>query len=866
MVCNAVLSALARFSLRLVLILVVGLIMCPAARAGAVPPGVSIYVSPFGNDANPGTQIAPLRTLTHAQQVVRSLNRNMTANVSVYLEDGTYRLTQPLQFGPLDSGSNGYDVIWTGAPGSTAIISGAKRISGWKLSDASKDIWAATIPSSLRTRQIYVNGMRASLTLGRAPVKLKTVRNGYVASSAIMSHWRNPKQIEFAYNGQLGQMTEPICPVDTIHGDQITMAEPCWANSTRRWHGGELVVYGGLGAPTYIENADELLNQPGQFYLDGLTHVLYYIPRPGEDMATADVEAPVLQTVVEGAGTAATPVHNLTFSNLQFSYATWMQPSTPTGFSEVQSGFTVTGPHGYATEGLCHLVRHGTCPFGAWTKEPGNVQFTYDRNISFLNDRFVHLGATGLNLDNGSQHSSVMGSVFTDISGNGLEIGDVNEPEARGSTLTTNVTVADNHFYGIGVEYHGAAAILAGYVSHTAISHNQIDHVPYTGISIGWGGWPDKLGRSPVPNNTRDDVISDNLIYDYMLTLDDGGGVYTQGITGTSMGNGEKVTGNVIHDQLGWSFALHSDNGASFITYAKNVLYNDTYDWGTSHLDFSGGHGGLDPLLLEHNFWQQGTLSSPSYQATTSANKIITGPEQAPSSVLQNAGIEPAFQSILAWQAPGESVPNPPQRVTVLYAFRGSVYVAWRPSYGAVNDPVTSYTVIACRVRSAGQSACTQPAVPTLTITAATYDQLGYAVVHGLADGKGYDFMVSAQSSGGSSTPSIPSTIVQPATQSPRRPSRPKDVVAQAGHDCISLHWYPSDNVRTRPIAYVVTSSAGQVYTFTGLEQLVLADQGGRTLHVIGGLMSGHRYRFSVAAVTPTGAGPAVMSHWVKAG
>ena len=71
-------------------------------------------------------------------------------------------------------------------------------------------------------------------------------------------------------------------------------------------------------------------------------------------------------------------------------------------------------------------------------------------------------------------------------------------------------------------------AILAGYVAGTTIAHNQIDHVPYTAISIGWGGWLDKVHKPPVANFSHDDVVANNLIYDYMQQLTDGGGIYSR--------------------------------------------------------------------------------------------------------------------------------------------------------------------------------------------------------------------------------------------------------------------------------------------------------------------------------------------------
>ena len=47
--------------------------------------------------------------------------------------------------------------------------------------------------------------------------------------------------------------------------------------------------------------------------------------------AALDVELPRLETLVQGAGSLAQPVHDLTFSGLQFSYATWNAPSGADG-------------------------------------------------------------------------------------------------------------------------------------------------------------------------------------------------------------------------------------------------------------------------------------------------------------------------------------------------------------------------------------------------------------------------------------------------------------------------------------------------------------------------------------------------------
>jgi hypothetical protein len=828
-----------------------------------------------------------VRTLSHAQILVRKFNSHMRGSIAVYLENGEYRLGQPLEMTPRDSGTNGHNVIWAAAPAAHPIVSGADRVFGWKLTDTARHIWSAPIPAHLRTRQLYVNGVRAQLASGAAPTFLKRIWNGYIASSPIMAHWRNPSLIDFVYPNQLGDNVEPRCPVGSVAGKIITMAQPCWANSNQRQR--NLVGFSILTSPSYIENAFELLDQGGEFYLDPTARRVYYSPRKGQNMRTADVEAPALQTLVAGRGTPGNPIHNIVFSGLQFSYATWMQPSTPTGFSEIQSNYTITGARGYATQGLCKTVPHGSCPYGAWTKQPGNVQFAYDRDISFLNDRFVHLGATGLNLDNGSQNATVTGSVFTDISGNGLEIGGVNLPEASHSSQTLSVTVTNNHLYGLPVEYHGGVAILLGYAADTTISHNQIDHTPYIAISTGWGGWLDKILLPSVANYSHDNVISNNLIFDYMQTLADGGGIYTQGITGSSMANGQKVTGNVIHGQLDWGSALKADDGAAYITYSGNLLYDNTYDWAGVHYDYRNHPGALHPKyydaeLITNNFWQQGDPDFSRARLTRVGNTIIAGPQDAPASIITGAGVATRFASVLRSRPVGQAVPAPPEHLSILYAVNGRAYLTWHPSYVEGTSPVTSYTVRSCQFNGKPlEGWCRQGGSRTVTVPADEFARLGYAVVSGLTRGRKYQFTVAANSSAGSSIPSIPSAPATINAKMPGLPTRPMNVQVRVYQNAATVVWYRPNNNRLvrnlnvpqrpgrpRPpsnlmvLGNVVTASNGKSYTVTGHQQLISLNGGGRALQVFTGLKKGHKYKFTVAAIGPAGQGPPTTTAGVK--
>ena len=193
----------------------------------------------------------------------------------------------------------------------------------------------------------------------------------------------------------------------------------------------------------------ELLGTPGQFYLDHASSRIYYVPRPGEDLTKADIELPVLESLVNISGTAANPVHNIVFSGLQFSYATWLAPNGQDGILGDSGGLSGDG------SGVASLLETGAVHAGAGRHVPirrvdeGDrevVALHFAHNIQFLRDAFVHLGAAGLDLGDGAQHDVVEGSVFTDISGNGLELAGVAQPLAPHAQFSSDNRIDNNLF------------------------------------------------------------------------------------------------------------------------------------------------------------------------------------------------------------------------------------------------------------------------------------------------------------------------------------------------------------------------------------------------------------------------------------
>ncbi|MFI5063044.1 MAG: right-handed parallel beta-helix repeat-containing protein [Streptosporangiales bacterium] len=648
-----------------------------ASASATTPAALTVYVHPGGTGAGRGTRSSPYTSLAAARDALRPRLASLHGNAVVELEGGTYALARPFILTAADSGRPGHQVIYQAAPGAHPVLSGGIRVTGWRRQPGRHGIWAASVPAWLRTRQLYVDGQRAQVAQGPLPVKLTRTGSGYTASSDALDHWSDPAQIEFVYTSGPSNWTQARCRVAVISGTAITMDQPCWGNTTLRPTPGTALYKSGFGQPLQAAplatDAYQLLTRPGQWYLNDLTHRLYYIPRAGQRMTTATVIAPRLQTLVAGTGTPARPVHDIEFKGITFSYATWLEPDTPDGFSDFQAGTYLTGPGAYRLQGACDSPR-STCPYAAYPQMAGNVAFRYDRRLSFAGDTFEHLGAVGLALGDGSQQDLVAGSLFTDISGSGLDIGGVDQPQAQGGQLTSGNQVLDNYFHGIAAEYLGGPAIFVPYAQYTTIAHNQIDDVPYSGIDVGWGGWLERwpyLG--PLSNYSRGNVISGNLIFDEMKVLVDGGGIYINGIQGNSMANAGLIEGNVVLEQHNPSWAIYTDNGTQFMRLRDNVVYDALYVPLAPHYlpgvspYFSFGGCGGGPISFDGNYSVQsnpaaGLLSAlpacgahPLQGVTVRANHVISSLKQVPPRLLRNAGLTARYQAQLS-PAP---VPSP---------------------------------------------------------------------------------------------------------------------------------------------------------------------------------------------------------------
>jgi len=92
--------------------------------AAAPAAGADFYVAPGGDDANPGTEAEPFATLARARDAARGrIAAGLSGDLSVLVRGGTYRITEPIVFGPEDGGTEVHRVTYAAYPGEVPGIS-----------------------------------------------------------------------------------------------------------------------------------------------------------------------------------------------------------------------------------------------------------------------------------------------------------------------------------------------------------------------------------------------------------------------------------------------------------------------------------------------------------------------------------------------------------------------------------------------------------------------------------------------------------------------------------------------------------------------------------------------------------------------
>jgi hypothetical protein len=604
-----------------------GLAATVAAVASALPASAAtttLYAAPSGSGT--ACSAAAPCSLSGAQAAVRSMVGGMSGDLAVQLADGVYRLTAPLRLTAADSGTNGHTVVWQAAPSAHPTISGAKAVTGWSLADAGRNIWQANVGAGIDTRQLYVNGAeatRARTAVNRSDFTASGSGLGFTNTALnYLNNIANQGRVEVE---AINSFTDRYSPVQGISNNLITMQQPAWNNNAS---GYDVFTSPFRAGPMYLENAYEFLDSPGEWYLNPGTGILSYIPLSGQSMSSADVELPVLQSLVDIGGTYDSPAHHISFSGITFSGTSWLGPSSNQGYVDQQTGAYISGTWSWPAFGSC---ANGCSQFEAvrphWNQMPAAVQVSAANTITFSADQFVNLGQNALGIGNdanahtsgvglGASSVTVTGSVFTRDSAGAVVAGGVQADAHHPSdTRMTNrdISFSNNLVHDVGLDYRGIVSFLATYVTNATITHNEVYNLPYSGIAVGYGWGANDAGgstdyanrglynyqpRYTTPTTETNSQITGNYVHDVMQQMNDGGCIYTLSANPNAV-----LSGNYCLRTNNY-FGLYFDEGSRYYTATNNVFSN-IGTWATANANPNNNTGNL---TVTNSWTSNGTI------------------------------------------------------------------------------------------------------------------------------------------------------------------------------------------------------------------------------------------------------------------
>ncbi len=273
--------------------------------AAGTAQAAEFFVAPDGSDGNPGTRQRPFATLVKARDTLRASSPRESRTVT--LRGGIYRVTESLELGPQDSGSAEAPVVWRSAPGETVRLVGGARLTAWRpvagaavlarLDPTARDkvlqvdLKAAGVKDVARPTP--VGGPAAQLVCNARYMPLARYPNagewlkvaGIPQGGTLVKTESDPHYGRWAYSGD-----RPARWRDTsdlwVHGYWVHD----WADQYQRVQTLDLEKrdvhpqppyhhYGyRRGQRFYFLNVLEELDNPGEWYLDRKSQLLYFWP------------------------------------------------------------------------------------------------------------------------------------------------------------------------------------------------------------------------------------------------------------------------------------------------------------------------------------------------------------------------------------------------------------------------------------------------------------------------------------------------------------------------------------------------------------------------------------------------------------
>lgn len=514
-----------------------------------------LVVAPDGDDNNPGTLEAPLKTLERAKEILKAEKASMNETATVWFREGTYFIKDTIEFTSADMGN----VLYRSYPDEKVEFSGSKVIFDWNETTIN-GINAFVSDVEINSEDNYFRSLfKGNRRLSRSQYPKNDVFKiaDPATAEGIPSDWN----VEFFTHGlAFYAHKENVLDFANINDVEVKVMH-YWCDEHLPLHSVDTET-GRIETtkPTamtlrvddnYIfENVKEALTLPGEWYLDRSEQKLYYIPEKGDTTDNTVLYAGVTEQLF-----TFNNAENIAFQGIDFINTDW-NPVDGEFFNNI---FDETHP-------LYNNIELGGEHPQAAFEIPAAIDIVSSAGINFTDCLFENISYTAVKFDKASEDCDITSCMFNEIGGNAVFIhGDFVVP-----ATTQNINVTDCHISKYGRIFNNAIGILLTHAINCNLSNNEIHDGWYTGISVGWNwGYAD--------NPTNNIQIKDNLIYNIGNGwLSDMGGIYTLGIQPDTV-----ISGNVIYNvgcdegaygYGGWGIYL--DEGSSYMTVENNLVYD----------------------------------------------------------------------------------------------------------------------------------------------------------------------------------------------------------------------------------------------------------------------------------------------------
>ncbi len=332
------------------------------------------WVSPSGDDSNPGTLLAPFHTIQKAQNTVKSLlnSQPITGDTVVYLRAGDYFLDSEIVIRNTDFlCPSPFKVVYKNwdEVGSPRIILGTRITGGWTEDPDMPGVWTTYISTNIAIDSLYHNEQRGHIA--RYPNRKSTPAYPASLGEYLIAESGSSTNLQY-YPGDLNPNTwtlsynPKMCVWVGTSGYQdwgLLKYSITSADATNR-----ILGTGGTSYPIanrdryYLEGVLEFLDEPGEFLFDQSSGLLRYMSITGGNPSTNVIIPHSGAKAFNIAGSETNYVKNLSFEGLYF-----------------------------------------------WCARVGGIALKYTENISIINCHFKFIGNEAITMYRGNLNNLVYG-------------------------------------------------------------------------------------------------------------------------------------------------------------------------------------------------------------------------------------------------------------------------------------------------------------------------------------------------------------------------------------------------------------------------------------------------------------------------